>query len=204
MGATVYSLPDVVERLERLDASQVTPERVTGLLGEGLIDEASLRRYLCFRDDKYARIGVHRSELFDVLVLCWRPGQLTPVHNHNGQMGWVRLLRGRIEETTWRLQGGGSTPDLTAVEIDDEGVGHGVELEPTGHSEVADPGTVVSVDRVRAIHRLGNPRRHAGDEPAVTLHVYSRPHDTCLTFDVEARTCKRQRMTLDQVGPAAG
>ena len=57
-------------------------------------------------------------------------------------------------------------------------------------------GAVATVDRQRAIHRLGNPAA-AGGDVTVTLHVYSLPHDACLAFDPVAHTCERRDMVFD-------
>jgi cysteine dioxygenase len=156
------------------------------------VSGSALHPYQNFRDDRYTRSLVHRSDLFDVMVLCWRPGQATPVHNHSGQRGWVRVLRGAIEETTYRSSHEGDA-DLSIIEIDDEGVGHNVFLEELGQGVLAAGPGVVTADRTRAIHRIGNPAR----EDTVTLHVYSRPHDCCLVFDPAARTCRRKELVFD-------
>ena len=62
--------------------------------------------------------------------------------------------------------------------------------------------------------RLANVRRaltsrvlltaRPGDDPAVTLHVYSRPHDWCLTFEPDERTCRRRDLAFDNVGGDGG
>ena len=61
-----------------------------------------------------------------------------------------------------------------------------------------DPGTwhPERPDRVRAIHRLGNPAA-AGGDLTVTLHVYSLPHDRCLSFDAERRTATVRDLAYD-------
>jgi cysteine dioxygenase len=114
------------------------------------------------------------------------------VHNHAGQLGWVRLVRGAIREDRFRYPGGAATADPATVEIDADGRGSGVVLEACGTALVDRVGAVATVDRVRAIHRLGNPA-DAG-EGALTLHVYSRPHDSCLCFDPDQGTCWRREL----------
>lgn len=198
------SLDELVTRLRGLAAAEFTHDRLDDILGGRPIREGTWQPRVRFRDDKYARHLIHREELFEVMLLCWKPGQLSPVHNHQGNSGWVRVLRGRMEETHW------SPPDWVVAgvpmpgasdtfDIDEDGVGHGLVLRKSAHLvHVAGP-AVCSVDRARPIHRLGNPKQHAGDEPAVTLHVYSRPHDACLTFDVDASTCRRVDLAYDSL-----
>ena len=188
------SLETLVERLGRLGPRDITLSGVQAIVADGALDEASLRPYIGVRPDKYARRLVHRTRFFDVMVLTWAPGQFTPVHNHAGNLGWVRLVRGQIAEETWKLVPGASLPEA-AVASDPAGRGGCVGLEATGSGVLATVGAVATADRVRAIHRLGNPTG-AGD-PTVTLHVYSLPHDACLMFDLDKRTCARRDLSFD-------
>lgn len=202
MPAADRSLEEVVASLKQLGADQFTHDRLGEILGARPIRAASWEPRVRFREDKYARHLVHRGELFEVMVLCWKSGQLSPVHNHQGNSGWVRVLRGRMEETHWQppdwVVAGVPMPDGN-FEIDDLGVGHGVTLRRGDHFVHPAGPAVCSVDRQRPIHQLGNPLRHPNDEPAVTLHVYSRPHDSCLAFDVEKNTCQRVELKYDSV-----
>jgi predicted metal-dependent enzyme (double-stranded beta helix superfamily) len=187
-------LQTLVDRLERLSPQGITVPYVQELLADGVLDEAELQRYVGTRPDKYARRHVHRGRYFDVMVLTWAPGQFTPVHNHAGNCGWVRLVRGRIAEDTFKLVPGSAVPDAaTAVSVNGR-VGQ-VGLEATGSGIITTIGAVAAVDRQRAIHRLGNPADSR--DATVTLHVYSLPHDTCLAFDPASRTCEPRHLAFD-------
>ena len=186
------SLPTLLARLDGLARDDITSTRVQDLLADGELDEAALLPFVGTRPDKYARRLVRRDQRFEVLVLTWAKGQATPVHNHAGNHGWVRLVRGQIREQTFRLVPGSAVPDAELAASVPGRVGN-VGLECTGDAVVATIGAVATVDRVRAIHSLGNPAA----DVAVTLHVYSLPHDACLAFDVERRTCERRQLALD-------
>ena len=194
------TLTDVVDGLKAIEQEllptakpKVTPfttassmERVTELLGSVELDERTLRRFVHFRPDRYARYSVNRSELFDVIVLCWDVDQGSPIHDHAGQVGWIRVIRGRILEEAFHLH-----PDCKqTATIGAERTASDVVLEADERTEFFAGQGVATVDRRRCIHRMGNPREHADTEPTVTLHVYSRPHDRCLAFDAEAKTCQ--------------
>lgn len=198
--AKLRTLSQVVDDLHRLDPARIDLDTVQAIVADGTLEEASLRPFVQPRTGKYSRHLVHRSRWFDVLVLTWLPGQMTPIHNHAGNLGWVRLVRGRIAEEQYRL-----VPSTAAVGLDvapDTELRRGIELAAVARGVVADIGAVATVDRQRAIHQLGNPKEHARDETAVTLHVYSRPHDVCLVFDRDARTCSRRELAFDNVAGA--
>ena len=46
------------------------------------------------------------------------------------------------------------------------------------------------------IHRVSNPF----SERAASLHVYSRPFDTCLAYDLDACTAREMRLQYHSVG----
>jgi predicted metal-dependent enzyme (double-stranded beta helix superfamily) len=188
-------LQTLVERLDALAPRAIDLPTVQSILGDGVLDDAELRRYVGVLPHKYARRPVHRSKCFDVMVLTWAPGQFTPVHNHAGNLGWVRLVRGQIAEDAFRLVPGSAVPDAEVASNVNGRVGS-VGLEPTGSGVISTVGAVATVDRVRAIHRLGNPALPGGDV-TVTLHVYSLPHDACLSFDPASRTCERRQLAFD-------
>ncbi|MCU0867851.1 MAG: hypothetical protein MUC36_29040 [Planctomycetes bacterium] len=187
-------LQTLVDRLERLSPQGITVPAVQELIADGTLDDGELQRFIGTRPDKYARRHVHRGRYFDVMVLTWAPGQFTPVHNHAGNCGWVRLVRGCIAEETFQLVPGAAVPDAATAASVNGRVGQ-VGLEATGSGVITTIGAVAAVDRQRAIHRLGNPVDSR--EATVTLHVYSLPHDVCLAFDPASRTCERRQLAFD-------
>ncbi|HYJ45311.1 MAG TPA: cysteine dioxygenase family protein, partial [Pyrinomonadaceae bacterium] len=62
-----------------------------------------LRLFRFFKAGTYARHRVFRSDFAELLVLCWRPGQRTPIHDHNGSYGAVRVCEGVMWETVFAL-----------------------------------------------------------------------------------------------------
>ena len=190
-----YSLSTLVDQLRGLHETEITSEAVTSLLAEADLADSSLSPYIAFSSAKYMRSLVHRCLRFDVLLLCWEPGQQTPIHNHSGQRGWVRVLRGRMEEASYRTLS--QEPPPWAWDV-------AVPVEQTGTQEIPAGRGVVTVDRVRSIHRLGNPARFKDDERAVTLHVYSRPHNSCMVYDELTGKRERREFVFDTVNGLSG
>ena len=63
----------------------------------------------------------------------------------------------------------------------------GVEVE-----ECFPGGPVNTVDKVQTIHQVVV----QGKEPVVSLHVYSRPIDSCVAFDLEQKRCYRRQLSF--------
>ncbi|MET0650637.1 MAG: cysteine dioxygenase family protein [Pyrinomonadaceae bacterium] len=145
-----YGLADLVGRLKRMGGAPAF-EDLSALLGGVEVSTEELRPYVSFKESTYARHRVHMGEHAELLVLCWRPGQRTPIHDHAGSYGAVRVLRGVMWETIF--------------EMGDGGLAYESAREWT-------PGHVTGAD-VPDIHQLGNPDVSGRD--LVTLHLYAPP-----------------------------
>ncbi|HEX8292331.1 MAG TPA: cysteine dioxygenase family protein [Pyrinomonadaceae bacterium] len=164
--AAGYGLSALVERLGRAGGPPAFEELSALLAGVEVADE-ELRPYVSFKEGTYARHRVHLGEHAELLVLCWRPGQRTPIHDHAGSCGAVRVLRGVMWETLFEMGGGG----------DGGGLAYGSSREWT-------PGEVTGAD-VPDIHQLGNP--DVSGQDLVTLHLYAPPLASLNVYKVGRR-----------------
>jgi cysteine dioxygenase len=115
--------------------------------------------YLGFKERTYWRHLVCRNEAVEMLVLCWKPGQRTVIHDHNGSQGAVLVQSGVLWETMFNF---------------DEQKGLRYKSVSEHHS-----GAVTGAD-VPDIHQLGNP--DVSEQNLVTVHVYSPPLGVLHTY----------------------
>jgi len=146
-----FSLSSLVETLEGLRAR---PElaQVDEWMARAEVSREELRPYVSFKESTYARHRVFMCAHAELLVLCWRPGQRTPIHDHAGSFGAVRVLEGFMWETLFEMDAA-------------EGLLYKSAREWT-------PGCVTGAD-VPDIHQLGNPDVSGTD--LITLHLYAPP-----------------------------
>ena len=107
------------------------------------------------------------------MVLCWRGGQRTPIHNHAGSVCGFRVREGTGTETIFE-----STPSgvIKAVSAHDLPVG---TINATQDSD---------------IHQVSNCQ--AAGEDLITLHVYSPPLLRMDTYSLTDRTIGEFRPTF--------
>src|SRR5256885_15116162 len=67
------------------------------------VGAGELRPHVGFKEGTYARHRVYLCGHAELLVLCWPPGQRTPIHDHNGSFGAVRVLQGGMWETLFEM-----------------------------------------------------------------------------------------------------
>ncbi|HYP25560.1 MAG TPA: cysteine dioxygenase family protein [Blastocatellia bacterium] len=127
-------------------------------------------RHRIFTERKYARNLVARSEFAELLMLCWRSGQRTPIHDHGGSVGVVLVCEGQLTETMF-------------------------ERAPEGHVRPYDtfrwgPPAVTGAD-VPDIHQLSNLQPSGRD--MVTLHCYAPPLSVLNTYSPRSSKVGRWR-----------
>ncbi|HEX8845887.1 MAG TPA: cysteine dioxygenase family protein [Pyrinomonadaceae bacterium] len=156
----VFSFKALTETLAALRTAPALADLNEWLL-RVQVTEADLRPYRFFKPGTYARHRVFRNEFAELLVLCWRPGQRTPIHDHNGSYGAVRICEGVLWETVFALNDAHKLYYRSAREWG--------------------PRQVTGAD-VPDIHQLGNPEVSGQD--LVTLHLYAPPLGVLNTYKV--------------------
>lgn len=111
------------------------------------VDLESLSARLRFDPHRYCRNRLHEGPGYEALLLCWRPGQASPIHDHGGSSCAFRIVTGVGTESVFSLDG-----DWVRAVAE--------RTHPTG---------AVNSSQDGEIHELAN--RQARD--LVTLHLYS-------------------------------
>lgn len=60
-----------------------------------------------FADDDYKRTVIKESRWYEVVCICWRSGQRTPIHDHKGASCAFRVIEGIATETLFEKSASG-------------------------------------------------------------------------------------------------
>jgi cysteine dioxygenase len=148
---SLTSVPSLAEVNELVERTTIAPEEI--------------QPYLGFKEGNYSHHRVTKNEFVEMLVLCWKPGQRTPIHDHNGSHGAVFVQQGILWETTFAY---------------DAETGLGYE----SHRELRAGGLTGS--EVPDIHQLGNPDVSGAD--LITIHIYAPPLGVLKTYKLGSAT----------------
>lgn len=163
-----------------LEAFESDPQgkRIAQILGSYAGARVDWREYALFESGTYTRNLIARNAWFEMLLLCWARDQASPIHNHAGQNCWMAVLEGEIEEQQFDLPSaaGGPCPILRGAK-----------------SFAA--GKVAFINDDIGLHRV---RPRAGTQ-GVSLHVYSRPIDTCNVYDETTGSVIVRRLSYHSV-----
>ena len=158
MKRDLLSFSALVKKLESLrDVPGL--DQIYEWLEKAEISTDDLQPYLGFKDGNYWRHRICRNEFVEMLVLCWRPGQRTPIHDHNGSHGGVKIHRGMLWETTFNYDPVNGLKYKSAREY---------------------PPGAVTGSEIPDIHQLGNP--DVSGQDLVTIHVYAPPLGVLHTY----------------------
>jgi cysteine dioxygenase len=168
------SLDDFVAELHRFPepAFRETGE-ILSFLQQTAVRPETLTPFLTWDRQHYTRNLVDKTPLYELIAICWETGQVSSVHNHRDQNCWMAVPVGRLMVENFHL---------VSQDLD-----HGkCELRPTETVEM-NPSHPCAVDPGDPVHRVVNPKNFG--ERAVSLHIYSRPFDTCVVYSPEQGTC---------------
>jgi cysteine dioxygenase len=192
MGRRRIAIGAFVDTLRSFESDPITKDRLLGFCQEVELERSSLDRFCHFRDDRYTRNLIHRDEFLEIMALCWAPGQKTPIHTHNGQLGWMAVSQGALAVIDYKWLGCNAADNQNVSGIDCLAGATELTLERGRVQECWPGGPVNTVDKVQTIHQVVV----QGREPAVSVHIYSRPIDSCVAFDMEGRRCYRRQLSF--------
>src|ERR1700675_2007623 len=109
---SVQHFIDGLRQLKENDCAGV--EAPLQYLRENPVDPGSLEPYLFWNAQHYTRNLIDRTELYELLAICWEPGMKSSIHNHKGQNCWMAAPIGRLAVQNYRV----NSEDLVAHSCD--------------------------------------------------------------------------------------
>jgi predicted metal-dependent enzyme (double-stranded beta helix superfamily) len=149
------SLDDFVLEMAHIPSRDLELATLKDLFGRLDLKDELIQEHIHFVPGSYARNLVCRTPRFDMLVLCWKPGHVTTVHDHAGSLNVTRVFDGELTSRIFE-EGDRPGPGRCLVRLRNE-----ERLARAGFSCV-DHGE---------IHQLAN----TSGRDLVTVHVYARP-----------------------------
>jgi cysteine dioxygenase len=116
------------------------------------LDFPEVKKFAQFSPERYRRNLLHAGPAYHALILCWRSGQRSPIHDHRGSACAVRVIRGEATETVFEMTEEGRVFEARTLRLTEGFMCATQDLD---------------------IHQISN------DQPAgsdlITLHIYSPP-----------------------------
>ena len=181
---TLHGIDDLVVALREF-GNVLQPVRVAGVLRDVRIDERTLAPYLTWAPGRYTRNLVARDAAFELIAICWERDARSAIHDHADS------------DCAFVLQSGAITCENFRVAWRDEIEPRTADVRLTG-TRTLRRGQIDMRSGHLSVHRVGS----SGGR-AVTLHVYAKPIDACMTYG-EDGTCAMSPSRYDTIPAAAG
>ncbi|MGB8986609.1 MAG: cysteine dioxygenase family protein [Candidatus Sulfotelmatobacter sp.] len=176
MATATKQIPihDFVIALRKFPEATFGPtEQIRKFLEDNPLNPDSLTPYLTWDRQHYTRNLIDKNPLYELIAVCWEVGQASSIHNHRDQNCWMAVPIGRLLVENYHVIHQDIPAGKSAIQSTEI-----VEMNAE-HPCAVDP--------LEPVHRVINPRKF--NQRAVSLHVYSRPFNTCVVYSAEQGTC---------------
>ena len=184
-----------VDGIRQLSEGLITKQKIYDYLVAYEIRDEDLDRYRNWLPDRHTRNKIFRNDMIEVMLICWPIGAITPLHTHNGQLGWMTMIEGKLLVENYRKIECNRPENQQVVGMDCLAGATKIEMQHLVNELAIPGGPINTVDKTQTIHRINN--LSEWNERAVSMHVYSRPIDSCVVFDMDRQTCFRRDLKYD-------
>jgi cysteine dioxygenase len=161
-SARFPKLAALIGYLDRLD-HRADLDELTRLLSELRVTRADIAPCCSFGQRGYRRNTICESPWYELLALCWRSGDRTPIHDHAGVSCAFKVIEGTGTEIRFSPTPSGLICPVATIEMA--------------------PGYVCAAADAD-IHEVANMQAPGTD--LITLHMYSPPIRSMNTYDFTA------------------
>lgn len=168
---TTLAIDDFIRELERFSAAEFVAA-ATDFIQRHPLDRASLDKYAFFSERHYTRNLIFKNDLFEVLALCWWPGQQSSIHNHRDQTCWMAIGEGVLDNVNYKVHD--RCPEKRTCRLEQTTTTFITREEP------------LAVDVNEPVHMIRNAEERGAR--AMSVHLYSRPFDTCEVYSPDLGT----------------
>ena len=142
---------------------------VSDLIIKSQFSNKFLETYSHFNKKTYTRNMIYKDSNFEVLLICWSAGQMAPIHGHEGEKCWFKILSGSLEIYNYKIK---TIRPLKLKKMEKITASSGY------------------LDGPADIHSINNCYKN----PVTTLHIYAKPYDTCDIYDLKTNQIQRLKM----------
>lgn len=168
------SVHNLIDGLREIPDPEFVCQNVYDFLSAHPVEVDSITKYFHWSDHCYTRNLIYKDERFEMMAICWERGQVSRVHNHSEQRCWMTVPVGKLRGQNFAI-----------ADIDEaRGYCKLVETDTFDLSECL----ATKVELEEPVHQILNLPEFDGR--AVSVHIYSKPYDRCLSYCRDTDTFK--------------
>ena len=125
------------------------------------VADREILEYASFSERQYSRNVLIRESQFEILIMCWKSGQRSLIHDHGGSFGVVKVLRGILTESVF-------VPALNGM----------IKADASRDYQEGD----IQVESPATIHQVSNLQPQSRN--AISVHFYIPPLSTMNVYQL--------------------
>jgi cysteine dioxygenase len=181
---TTYKIEKIIDGLKAIEDEEFTCDNVYHFLSESPVEVDSIVKYFYWSPNFYTRNLIYKDDRFEMMAICWEKGQVSRIHNHSDQKCWMTVPVGHLRGQ-----------NFSVAEIDESR--SYCKLIETDTFELSDCLTA-KVELEEPVHQILNLVEF--DQRAVSIHIYSKPYDRCLSYCRDTDTFKEVPLFYTSIG----
>lgn len=168
-----YSIESLTELIEALNEGERTAynHKIHALDIRKLV----LDEIISWSDECYTRNCIAQGDDFELILLCWEKGQVSPIHDHGGEECWVKVIEGEFRETLYKKDEMGELHVIKSI-----------------HSSAGDVTYMVDFMGCHRLENLSNKR-------SLSLHLYANPIRRCNVYNEVSKKFVMKELSYDTV-----
>jgi cysteine dioxygenase len=167
--------PEIVSVKQLVQVLKETPTEYFSELAEHInLPASDVVPCATWSRSHHTRVCIERNERFELMLICWEPGQKTDIHDHNSEECWMYFVDGKFEEAIYDYELKSTAPR---------------QINTTLAGDVA-----YMVDFI-GIHSLENISANRG----MSLHLYAKPITSCNVLNWHSKSFVRKNLRYDSV-----
>jgi cysteine dioxygenase len=159
MSKSVRTPITTIEQLVRELAQGPGRKGFLEILDRVVIPAEEFDPYSRWNEKHYTRNCIARTDAFELLLICYEPGQRTSIHDYSTEEAWVHPLMGAVIEERFEFASGGPLRKVSSAKLD--------------------PGSFSYLHNGRGIHRYIN----SNSGRSMTLNLYAKPLNKWKVYD---------------------
>ena len=175
MNNDILHIKSIETIVNALDPEVKNIGEYTNVMNTLEVKATDIEEFCHWNDAHYTRNLVSKTNAYELLILCWQPGHMAPIHNRDNQDCWMYLVQGTIEEILYSHQ------------VLEEGKMNITEEKRS----LINKGNNTYINDSIGLHQLQN----IGTDKAITIHLYSHPIVTCNTYNEETGFVEAKKLS---------
>src|SRR5262245_12804186 len=101
---TKVSIEQLISGLREIPDEEFGCDNVYSYLSANPVEIDSFQKYLFWNSGFYTRNLVYKDARFEMMTVCWEPGQASRIHNHCDQRCWMTVPVGRLRGQNFAVE----------------------------------------------------------------------------------------------------